>query len=197
MKYLYRKGSILVTTWERHKLGGECSNAGVICKVLARPGQIVYDPETEEPYELGEGKYVIYYNELGINQADYIATLHHGMLPLFPGILVDEIHLRPATNYEKTLRRKGITKSPYHYNSEEPEGQIAEVVAFKYFGKLRLLEIKRIYNSAIPLFELSNGDVIERGSLKLFYRKATEYEKEIFTQQKKTNQSRSRVFATC
>jgi hypothetical protein len=188
MKYLYRKGSILVTTWQRHKLGGECSNAGVICKVLARPGQLVYNPETEEPYLLGEGKYVIYYNELGINQADYMATLHHGMLPNFPGIFVDEIHLRPATDYEKRLRRKGITKSPIH-NSEEPEGVVDEIVAFKYLGKLRLLRIKKVIDSTIPLFELSNNDVIERGSLKLFYRRTTNYEKEIFENQQKTYQN--------
>jgi hypothetical protein len=184
MKYLYRKGRIVTITWK---------HGGWICKVLARPGQLVYDPITNQSHLLDEGKYVVYYEKLRIEHADYMATLHHGMYLLYPGILVDEIHLTASSNYEKYLRRKGINKSPL-YDSKEPEGIIGEIIAFKYPGKLRLVEILNIlYSPVFPLYELSNGDCIERGSLKLFYRKTDEYEQEIF-KEKKVNKNRRVVF---
>jgi hypothetical protein len=185
MKYLYRKGTIVTITWK---------HGGYICKVLSRPGQLVYDPITNESHLLGEGKYVVYYEKLRIEHADYMATLHHGMYLLLPGILVDEIHLTPSSNYEKYLRRKGENKSPF-YESEEPQGEVGEIIAFKYNGKLRLVQILKVVDSLPPCFELSNGECIERGSLKLFYRKKTEYEKKIF-EQKKSNKNRKVVLTT-
>jgi hypothetical protein len=184
MKYLYRKGRIVTITWK---------HGGWICKVLARPGQLVYDPITNESHLLDEGKYVVYYEELRIEHADYMATLHHGMYLLLPGILVDEIHLNESSNYEKYLRRKGTHKSPF-YNSEEPLGEVGEILAFKYLGKLRLVQILKVVNTTPPCFELTNGDCIERGSLKIFYRRTNEYEKTIF-QKKKANQNRPVILA--
>ena len=190
MEYLYRKGRIVTITWK---------HGGQICKVLARPGQIVYDPDTNLSQILGEDKYVVYYEKLRINHADYMATLYNGTCTLFPGILVDAIHLLPSTVYEKKLRRMGIYISPF-YNSEEPEGVGGEIISFKKliypFRRPRLVSIKRIIESNFPLFELSNGDVIERGSLKLFYRKASWYEQKLFAQ-KEINKNRERVFTPC
>lgn len=175
IKYLYRKGRIVTITW-RH--------GGQICKVLARPGQIVYDPITEKPYTLSAGKYVVYYNELRINHEDYMATLYNGMCTLFPGILVDEIHLVASTAYEKILRRKGITISP-NYNSEEPQGNKDEVIVFKTAllckVKPRIVTILNIdFTDDSPVFELSNGDYVNRGTLKSLYRKPTLYEKKSY-----------------
>jgi hypothetical protein len=100
MNYEFRKGRIVTTMW---KHGGE------ICKVLARPGQIVFDTITGYIKILKEDEYVVY-NELWIKQADYLVA-QSDTKPK-PGFLVNIIHLRSSTKYEKMLRRNSINISP-------------------------------------------------------------------------------------
>lgn len=174
INYLYRKGRIVTIT--------NVSYRGRICKVLARPGQIVYIPNTEETYELQKYEYVVHYNELRIQDADYTATLHHGMCTLFPGILINELHLVPSTPYEKRLRYKGISMSP-DYITEEPEGNKNEVLVFKeallHKAKPRVVTILSAdFTDDSPTFELSNGEHINRGLLKHLYRKPKPHEKD-------------------
>jgi hypothetical protein len=103
----------------------------------------------------------------------------YNILPL-NGFLAIELQISPSTEYEKRLRRRKIHESPY-YNSIEPEGNTGEIIVFKKltypFIKPRMLRIKKANGYPnFPLYELTNGDIIERGSLKLFYRKPTYYE---------------------
>jgi hypothetical protein len=178
MTYLYRKGRIVTITWK---------HGGHICKILARPGQIVYDTITQFIRTLEENEYVVYYKDLRIEHSDYLVA-QYDTKPI-GGILVNDIHLVPSSKYEKQLRRIGIAKSPY-YDTMEPEGVLHEIIVFKKltypFNKPRMLRIKNICNAQnAPLYTLSNGETIERGSLKLFYRQPIEYEKTIY--QKKEN----------
>jgi hypothetical protein len=183
MKYLYCKGRIVTITW---KHGGD------IVKVLARPGQYVYDTTTRDMRFLNEDEYIVE-EDIRIKERWIEYLVPQQNIKPKAGRLVNAIHLAQATVYEKKLRHKGILTSPI-VNSEEPLGEVGEILAFKYLGKLRLVQILKVVNSLPPCFELSNGDCIERGSLKIFYRRTNEYEKAIF-QKKEAYQNRQIVLA--
>ena len=170
MKYLYRRGRIVTT------------NKGLICKVLARPGQIVYCAEVDDMIHLKEGEYILFNEKFRMITGDYVVPLYN-IAPL-NGFLVTESQITASSEYEKRLRRKGIHESPY-YNSVEPEGKTGEIVVFKKltypFIKPRVIRIKKANGYPnFPLYELTNGDVLERGSLRLFYRKPSFYEEYAF-----------------
>jgi hypothetical protein len=179
MRYLYRRGRI-VTTKE-----------GLICKVLARPGQIVYCAEVDDMIHLKEGEYVLFNEDLRMTKGDYIVPLYN-ILPL-NGFMVKEYQITTSTEYEKRLRRRGIHKSPY-YDVAKPEGKLGEIIVFTKlvypFKKPRILRIvKMVDNPSFPLYELSNKDVIEKSSLRLFYRKPINYEIRTFAREEKILQS--------
>ena len=119
------------------------------------------------------------------------------MVPL-NGFMVSEQQISPSTEYEKRLRRRGIHESPY-YNSIEPEGITGEIIIFKKltypFVKPRIVRIKKANGYPnFPLYELSNGDVVERGSLKLFYRRPTYYEITTFQREETRANKVNRLF---
>lgn len=178
MNYLYRRGIIVTITW---KHGGD------IVKILARPGQYVFDTATRNMRFLNEDEYIVE-EDIRIKEQWYKYLVPQQNIKPKAGKLINVIHLAQATVYEKKLRRKGILKSPT-INSEEPQGIVGEILAFRYPGKLRLVQIHRVVNSLPPCFELTDGNRIERGSLKLFYRRTNEYEQTIF-QKKEVNQNR-------
>lgn len=187
MIYLFKKGRIVTITW---------SHGGNICKILARPGQIVFDNYKKDIKRLEEDEYIVSTNELGIDWKTEYTVAQLNIKPL-PGMLVNVIYLTKSSNYEKKLRKRGILKSPL-YNSEEPEGIVNEIIAFKKliypFIQPRFASIKKIIEGISPLFELSNGEVIEKGSLKLFYRKTIDYEKYRYNQKERNKQIVARTF---
>jgi len=166
-RYLYRKGRIVVIT--RH-------NSGEICKVLARPGQYVFDGYIKGLRILKEGEYIVYHKDLRVDNLTKYIVPQWDSAPL-PGILVNETHLIVANDYEKKLRRKGIIYSP-NYHFEKPRGGKNEVIVFRepaIFGHrpkiARVLSVDYSYSS--PIFELSNGKYINISELMTFYRQAT------------------------
>lgn len=187
MNYLYRKGRIVTITW---------SHGGNIVKVLARPGQFVFDNYTKDVRLLGEHEYIVSAKELRIEYMTEYVVAQQNTKPL-PGMLVNDLHLVPSSIYERKLRKIGINQSPI-YNTQEPEGIVNEVIAFKKliypYQRPRLVQIKQISNTQFPLFELSNGEVIERGSLKLFYRRSTSYEETYYNKKKRSKQTTSCSF---
>lgn len=167
--YQYRKGRIVTITW---KHGGE------ICKVLARPGQLVYDTITNSIYYLKEDEYVLQ-NDLWIKQADYLVA-QENTKPI-PGILVNAIHLIPSTPREKALRRRGILKAPNNII----KGEVNEILVSKKGLIQKLVRILDIAgDKEFPLYILSNGEIISRGTLKSLYRKANGEEESTYDETK-------------
>jgi hypothetical protein len=166
INYLYRRGRIVTVTW---------SHGGEICKVLARPGQFVYDTITENMYTLKEDEYVLS-NALWDKQAEYIVPQPTTQPKL--GFRVHVQHLVASTVYEKKLRRIGILLSP-NYNSIQPQGSKDELIvrrlSFSIIPKV-LSIISADYDNDSPVFELSNGTYIPNAILKHLYRKPIDYE---------------------
>lgn len=179
MNYLYRKGLIVTT------------KNGMICKIIARPGQVVYDNKTKFMYVLKEGQYILFNENFRMIEGEYKVAQYHTQ-PL-NGFLANEDHISKSLVYEKTLRRIGIHNSPL-YNSDRPEGTIGEIVAFKKlihpYIRPKLFRINKIMNSNFPLFELSNNEIIEHGTLKMFYRKPIKYEENYFIKKEAFNKKR-------
>lgn len=179
MEYLYRRGRIVST------------KSGIICKVIARPGQIVYNNKIGFIQVLKEGEYLLTNEDFRIIQGDFCVAQENTQ-PI-NGFLCFEWHILNATVYEKKLRRLGINNSPL-FNSTQPDGLIDEIVVFKKlifpWVNPRINRIKKATTSNIPLYELSNGEVIDRGTLRMFYRKPIPYEEKMFIKKEALNKKR-------
>jgi hypothetical protein len=162
INYLYRRGRIVTTKY------------GYIYKILARPGQIVFDPITRTIFTLGQGEYIL--RDFRINRAHYLVAQEHTQ-PI-AGNIYYETDIFISTVYEKKLRSKGILQSP-DYNSIQPQGSKDELIVRRLSFSIRpkvLTIVSTDYSDNSPVFELSNGAYIPNAILKHLYRKPTDYE---------------------